>query len=373
FAPTDRARELRVTRLYNDALVYGDNEPVIRWLDNYQHVYEKAKELNLPGITGYRAHYDFIYAIKIIDAEYSKYLSIQLEKKRKKDKVPFLSEMIEDFRNHQRQEQAFGETDRNFRDERRVVAATFKEDFETRSNENSEKNKQKYNEKECFCGSIHAWNPKLKWVIKKYGYDGFKNEKTEETDHNIQNTGAVNFRSGNQKAAAVLTTRQSKSISEESLWSQHVFSLNKKDERKFDNNFHLSNKWIIDNGADTHVANSTRNFEEIKKANEGEILYAGKGAYFIESYGNVVLPLKSDVTGEYLLLKDVAYVPGFMTNCVSLDKLTKANIHWNSKNPSILEREGDSSPFCYLFQSGSHCVLTSLSQTQSCHLQDGIV
>lgn len=386
FAPTDRARELRVTRLYNDALVYGDNEPVIRWLDNYQHVYEKAKEVNLPEITGYRAHYDFINAIKSIDAEYSKYLSIQLEKKRKKNKVPYLTEIIEDFRNHQRQEQESVETDRDFRNKTRAVAATFKEDFELRSNEHSEKNKQKYNEKECLCGSIHAWvkcfylnpslrtttwkgkkevyekinkllkNPKLKWVIKKYGYDGFKNEKTEETDHNIPNTGAVNFRSGNQKAAAVLTTRQSISISEESLWSQHVFSLNKKDERQFDDNFHLSNKWIIDNGADTHVANSTRNFEETKKANEGEVLYAGKGAYLIESYGNVVLPLKSDVTGEYLLLKDVAYVPGFMTNCVSLDKLTKANIHWNSRNPSILEREGDSSPFCYLFQSGSHWV-----------------
>ncbi|RKF82092.1 hypothetical protein GcC1_018019, partial [Golovinomyces cichoracearum] len=386
FAPTDRARELRVTRLYNDALVYGDNEPVIRWLDNYQHVYEKAKEVNLPEITGYRAHYDFINAIKSIDAEYSKYLSIQLEKKRKKNKVPYLTEIIEDFRNHQRQEQESVETDRDFRNKTRAVAATFKEDFELRSNEHSEKNKQKYNEKECLCGSIHAWvkcfylnpslrtttwkgkkevyekinkllkNPKLKWVIKKYGYDGFKNEKTEETDHNIPNTGAVNFRSINQKAAAVLTTRQSISISEESLWSQHVFSLNKKVERQFDDNFHLSNKWIIDNGADTHVANSTRNFEETKKANEGEVLYAGKGAYLIESYGNVVLPLKSDVIGEYLLLKDVAYVPGFMTNCVSLDKLTKANIHWNSRNPSILEREGDSSPFCYLFQSGSHWV-----------------
>ncbi|RKF80017.1 hypothetical protein GcM3_049032, partial [Golovinomyces cichoracearum] len=346
FAPTDRARELRVTRLYNNALVYGNNEPVIRWLDNYQQVYQKAKEVNLPEITGYRAHYDFIYAIKSIDAEYSKYLSIQLEKKRKKDK----------------------------------------EDFKIRGNEDSEKSKQNFNEKECLCGSIHAWikcfylnpslrtttwkgkrevfekinkllkNPKLKWVIKKYGYDGFRNEKTEETDQNKPNTGEVTFKSGNQKAAAVLTAKQSKQISVENLYSQHIFSLNKKDKQQFDNNFHLSNKWIIDNGADTHVANSTRNFEEIKKANIGEVLYAGKGAYSIESYGNVILPLKTDLTGEYLLLKDVAYVPGFMTNCVSLDKLTKANIHWNSRNPSILEREGDSNPFCYLFQSGSHWV-----------------
>lgn len=42
FALTDRARELQVTRLYNKSLFYSDNEPVIKWLDNYQQSYQKS-------------------------------------------------------------------------------------------------------------------------------------------------------------------------------------------------------------------------------------------------------------------------------------------------------------------------------------------
>ncbi|RKF95950.1 hypothetical protein GcM1_076001, partial [Golovinomyces cichoracearum] len=113
------------------------------------------------------------------------------------------------------------------------------------------------------------------------------------------------------------------------------------------------------NGADTHVTNATCNFEETRKAGADELLYSGKGAYKITSYGNLKLPLRSHVPGEYLLLTNVAYVPGFITNCVSLDKLTKANIHWSTKNPSILERDGDLKPFCYLYQSGSHWIFES--------------
>ncbi|RKF63869.1 hypothetical protein OnM2_022074 [Erysiphe neolycopersici] len=342
FAPTDRARELQVIRLYCDALVYGENEPIIRWLDNYQQAYEKSKEVNIPEITGYRAHYDFIYGIKSIDAEYSKYISIQLEKKRKKCKVPFLKKMIEYFRNHQRQEQASIAFDRDIQNRTKaVIAAMFKDEAEIKVNKNLEKNSENFNERN---------------VIKKYGYDGLSNDIFEETNQSVQNAGAASLELVNQKAAAVLTMRQSKSFSKGNIRSLRVFLVEKKDHRQIDDNFHLSNKWIIDNDTDTHVTNSSRNFKETKKASPGEALYTGKGAYAIKSYGNVVLPLKSNVVGEYLLLMNAAYVHGFMTNCVSLDKLTKANIHWNSRNPSILEREDDSVPFCHIFQTRSHWV-----------------
>ncbi|SZF03797.1 unnamed protein product [Blumeria hordei] len=36
FAPTDRARALRITRTYKEARIYRDNQPVIRWLEAYQ-------------------------------------------------------------------------------------------------------------------------------------------------------------------------------------------------------------------------------------------------------------------------------------------------------------------------------------------------
>lgn len=124
---------------------------------------------------------------------------------------------------------------------------------------------------------------------------------------------------------------------------------------------HLSNKWTIDNGADTHVINSDINFEETRRAGENELLIPEKGAFLIKSYGNVAPSLRSNLPGEYLLLKDIALVPGFVTNSVSLDKLTKASIDWSSKNPNILERDEGPMPLCEINQSGSHWVLKELN------------
>ncbi|KAI1001280.1 hypothetical protein K3495_g6920 [Podosphaera aphanis] len=133
-------------------------------------------DLKLPEISGYRAHNDFIYAIKSIDGEYSKYLSIQLEKKRKKDKVPLLTEIIEDFRNHQRREEASMALDRDIGGNGKVVAATFKEEAGRKDGKDFGEKKGIFEGKECMCGLIHAWatcfylNPSMRkttWKGKK--------------------------------------------------------------------------------------------------------------------------------------------------------------------------------------------------------------
>lgn len=43
------------------------------------------------------------------------------------------------------------------------------------------------------------------------------------------------------------------------------------------------------------MTNSDVNFEETKRAEENELLYAGKGAFQIKSYGYVALPLKPNL------------------------------------------------------------------------------
>lgn len=64
--------------------------------------------------------------------------------------------MIADFRNHQRQEQASMLFDRDRHSRRKVVAATFKDETDIKSNKNPEKNNEKFNQKEYLCGNIHA-------------------------------------------------------------------------------------------------------------------------------------------------------------------------------------------------------------------------
>ncbi|RKF83086.1 hypothetical protein GcM3_017025 [Golovinomyces cichoracearum] len=135
FAPTDRAKELR---------------PVTTWLDNLQRAYDKAVECQLPEVIGYRSQYHFIHAISNIDIEYSKYLSFQLEKKRKSGNIPQTVSMIEDFCNHQRQEEAMKSLEHPYlaKNLTKGVAATFKES----EAEDGGSKTTNYDDKECLCG-----------------------------------------------------------------------------------------------------------------------------------------------------------------------------------------------------------------------------
>jgi hypothetical protein len=59
---------------------------------------------------------------------------------------------------------------------------------------------------------------------------------------------------------------------------------------------------------------------------------AGTTIYQIEAIGKVTIEVKKPQGGtRQLTLNDVAYVPGFMTNIVSLSKLTDRDIHWNTQ------------------------------------------
>lgn len=82
-------------------------------------------------------------------------------------------------------------------------------------------------------------NAKFKWVIKKYGYDGLSNDRFEVSDQSVQNTGAASLKFVSQKAAAVLTMSQLKSFSKGNICPRHVFSVEMKDHRQIDDNFHL--------------------------------------------------------------------------------------------------------------------------------------
>ncbi|RKF56371.1 hypothetical protein GcM3_195047 [Golovinomyces cichoracearum] len=237
----------------------------MKWLDNLQRAYDKAVECELPEVTGFRSH------------------------------------MIEDFRNHQRQEEAMKSLEHPYlaKNLTKGVAATFKDS-------------------DAEDGGTKTTN---------YDYKQEKaNQVTEKHPESIE-VSEPRF----QKAAAMLTARKTKparkSTNDDKNNSTKALNMATNIYDDVKENFHLRDKWIIDNGADTHVTNATCNFEETRKAGADELLYAGKGAYKITSYGNVKLPLRSHVPGEYLLLTNVAYVPGIMTNCVSLNKLTKASIH----------------------------------------------
>jgi hypothetical protein len=64
-----------------------------------------------------------------------------------------------------------------------------------------------------------------------------------------------------------------------------------------------------------------------------------------------------------MTLLNVALVPGFMTNLVSLSILNSKDVHWNSRFPDCLERNGNT--FCFAHVIGKYIYLEKTSNYQS--------
>ena len=75
----------------------------------------------------------------------------------------------------------------------------------------------------------------------------------------------------------------------------------------------------------------------------------------VESFGTATVNLRTPEGNGKLTLLDVAYIPGFLTNVVSLDRLNAKGIHWNSRRPTELEKDGK--VIAYLEQEGKHRTL----------------
>ena len=92
----------------------------------------------------------------------------------------------------------------------------------------------------------------------------------------------------------------------------------------------------LDGVSNIHVLNNTNrpdvNWKTTRIAKRGEVLFVGKGSYQIEAFGSremiVTMPRGQS---RLVRLQNVALVTGFMTSIVSMKKLNKGGVHWNSE------------------------------------------
>lgn len=102
-APSNRARELEVTRQYRELQTPPKRQNPEVWLQRWEKIYTDAKELDLPDIQKDRAIYDFLCAIKSIDSAFANTYEILLnEKMSEKQPIPAIFDLISKFRNHLR-------------------------------------------------------------------------------------------------------------------------------------------------------------------------------------------------------------------------------------------------------------------------------
>lgn len=78
-APSQADREYHVQEAYNSAKVlHADRENLEDWAITFLSAYNRAKEVNLPEVLGYRPHKDLIRAIKQVDSGYAATMSIKV-------------------------------------------------------------------------------------------------------------------------------------------------------------------------------------------------------------------------------------------------------------------------------------------------------
>jgi len=76
-------------------------------VEEWEKVYTKCKELDLPEVNGDRLVRDFVYVVDSITPSWSEYWKNQLKRiEWKKEKLPSFFELVEIYRNHRRTELA---------------------------------------------------------------------------------------------------------------------------------------------------------------------------------------------------------------------------------------------------------------------------
>jgi len=104
--------------------------------------------LDLPDVQGFRPHYDFVRAIKPISSSFAGALEVDLIRKERKGKAaPSIIDLIEEFKEHYRMQQASSNTTANH-----SAFATLQGNSDSNSNSNSKPHKK------CICGFAHRYS-----------------------------------------------------------------------------------------------------------------------------------------------------------------------------------------------------------------------
>ena len=113
-APTTSGRKHDVLIQYTALKAYDTTQSIDKWLNNWRNVYKLAEQLKIPDVQGFRPHYDFIRAIKPISSSFAGALEVDLIRKERKDEAALsIIDLIEEFKEHYRMQQAAPTTTAN--------------------------------------------------------------------------------------------------------------------------------------------------------------------------------------------------------------------------------------------------------------------
>jgi Reverse transcriptase (RNA-dependent DNA polymerase)/GAG-pre-integrase domain len=351
-APTDRAREIDFARQYASIQRYNKRESVESWLQRYEGVFRECCRLNLPEVSKERPLFDLLISIKNhLDTAYATSMEIRINNKiSKKKELPTFYDLIEDFRNHHRINQA--------------SKATQGGSFATLGDKGQGKPSK------CPVDGRRHWLSDCYYINEQVRPEGWKGKKeTFDKLKKLQNDDPE-FKKKVDKAKERTPDSQSEPSKEPPTPPSETSKLPVKATgmvaySSFDGRtapHHLKDCWILDSGSDIHVCNSRNRFNYVRPAGCEDTISSGKTTYQIDAFGTVDIIVETPTGPQIVQLAEVALVEGFLTNLVSISRFEAKGVHVNSQ---YLHLHQDGTPWCYYIRNGGHWILEDHSKSMA--------
>lgn len=320
FAPTTEQTERRILikwkALLNESI---KDRNVEDWLQRCEATYYEGLDADLPDMQRQRPVRDFLNAISGIAPSWAERRADDLQT----NTDILLPRMIEIFRGYRDDTSQFQRRGRS-----EAAFATLK----GQSDEISEASCSVKPLPKCLCGMTHRfydcwyvmtskrkvnWSPKPDVQAK---FDKLLNGPSNPIQRALKHAMEKN----NEKSKQIGSDQQEEH-------AMAVISTGFSTESTYE----LQNCFILDSGASVHICNDRSRFLEYHEEVD-RTLRAGDTIMRIEGRGNVRIT-PSGKKRISILLKDVAFVPGFHTNLLSARRMKRAGYKWDFANDRILK------------------------------------
>jgi len=412
--PTPRQQKQAAAAQYQAVQKWTTKSELDTWLRDYRNAYLEAKAVKLPQVDDFNPHYDFVKAIAAANPACSTALHSILVQKEQSDSEPpdFSESCLQFFETWQRTQQASQPTATH------TGFATFQgqplqppEGQPDRANQQASKGhghgkgnqgsqphqqgSQQHQQVCKFCGyTTHqsekcfyidsrlrpaSWheNPRTKKKVdENLASDPALRQEAEQirkkqlpspdvsTSQSVTWNNPATQPSHPRTAMAATALEGSKSASMTCPQPQEAGAQSTMQTGS------LLHCWILDPGADTHVSNNLADFTWQRDAQPGDQLMAGETISKIQAWGKATITVAGPHGPQQLILHDVAYIPTFFTNLVSLD--LGVGLGFDS-HENLVYLTANRSPFCYTTRKGGHWLLMARDEDpEAVQLRQGV-
>lgn len=295
-APTDHARSLEIEQRYHKLCKGPGSQNLETWLDEWVVTFTDAKKYEIFETTKTRPIRDFLIAIRSKESSFADAHLVTIESKTDPNE---LYKLIESFRQHIRLYQFFSPNKGSGESHSAFSTNTSSSSNATFRGQTAHSLSKP--QKPCICGDTH-WYSDCFYLLPEKRPAGWtskatKQKKVDDAMKNDQIRAKIekalqrhkdwaNRSSGGASAEPNIASRETAAPRE----PQHVQgAFATQGSFATGPSYHLQGSWILDNGSDTHVCNSTMlsRFTKTHSSHPDDHLTAGTQSLHIECFGTI--------------------------------------------------------------------------------------